>query len=44
MLFRFIGLFPGGLTEEDLYDFWKDSWKILAEKLLRASLIVKKVE
>jgi len=41
-LFRLIGLFPGGLTEDDLNYLWSDGWMMLAEKLLRASLLVKK--
>lgn len=41
-LFCLIGLFPGGCIEEDLNYLWKDSWLMYAEKLLRASLLVKK--
>ncbi|CDW83802.1 nb-arc domain protein [Stylonychia lemnae] len=41
-LFCLIGLFPGGCTDEDLNYLWRDGWMKLAEKLLRASLLVKK--
>ncbi len=37
-----IGLLPGGCTDEDLNLLWGDGWLSLAEKLLRASLLVKK--
>ena len=41
-LFCMIGLLPGGCTENDLNQLWGNGWLGLAEKLLRASLIVKK--
>jgi len=39
------GLLPGGATEEDFIQIWKsEDWLPLKEKLVRASLLVCKVE
>ena len=41
-LFCLIGLLPGGCTEQELDYMWGIGWLKLAERLLRASLLVKK--
>ena len=37
-----IGLFPGGCTEEDLNFLWGSDWMLHAERLLKASLLIKR--
>jgi hypothetical protein len=41
-IFWLIGLMPGGCTEKDLNILWGTGWMNEIEKLLRASLLVKK--
>ncbi len=41
-LFCLIGLLPGGCQEEDLDRLWGNDWQRYAERLLRASLLVKR--
>jgi hypothetical protein len=43
-LFCLIGLLPGGCKEYDLTILWGSDWQKYTERLLRASLLVKKTE
>lgn len=44
-LFSFIGLFPGGINDEDLTDMWGgQQWITLKDALIRASLLVYKTD
>jgi hypothetical protein len=42
-LFCLIGLLPGGCIEEDLDYLWGKNWRMLSERLLRASLLMKRI-
>ena len=40
-LFKFIGLFPGGVSSNDLTEMWgNEKWKAHKLSLIRASLLV----
>mmetsp|Transcript_10357 Transcript_10357/g.10388 ORF Transcript_10357/g.10388 Transcript_10357/m.10388 type:complete len:304 (-) Transcript_10357:33-944(-) len=43
-LFCLMGLLPGGCSEEDLDELWGKNWYHCVERLLRASLLVKKTQ
>ena len=43
-MFNLIGLLPGGCSEEELTNLWGSDWVIYTEKLIRASLLLKKNE
>lgn len=39
-VFKFLGLLPGGVNQNELTELWDDEWREEKEKLVKASLLV----